>query len=232
MVCNQDLIFLHIPKAGGTSCTDYLCQTLKTPIFSSSIKSKFAEHHYDAQLIEGYSHETLEEIYQNEDTLFEQMGIKVKQIKNIFVVIRHPYELELSNYLFFRNGKNNVLRGPAFQVPHVLEKIDLAQGTFDHFVRDSGYFRDDAEGRGIRCEQYFLLDGEIPEQLTILRAEDLSEEFPRVTRQFRVRDDIPFPYVNKSGSASVATDDYLNKKTKRAIVEKHQWLFSNGFYNA
>ena len=29
MVINPDVLFLHIPKTSGTSCTDYLCQTLK-----------------------------------------------------------------------------------------------------------------------------------------------------------------------------------------------------------
>jgi hypothetical protein len=33
MVINPDVLFLHIPKTSGTSCTDYLCQTLKGPVF-------------------------------------------------------------------------------------------------------------------------------------------------------------------------------------------------------
>lgn len=230
MVINPDLIFIHIPKTGGTSCTDYLCQSLRPPIFCFSIKSMFKDKHFNARLLSGYSHETLEEVYSDKDRIKRETGIDVTTINHLIAVIRHPYDLELSNYSFFRNGRSNVLKGEAFQVPHILEKVQLAQGEFCEFVRASGYFRENENGNGFRTEDYFLINGKIPENLTLLRFEDLQHKFPIVTRQFRLVGDMDFPHSNKSAPTADSSTITLDEDTRHAIYEKHRWLFDEGYY--
>jgi hypothetical protein len=180
--------------------------------------------------LSGYSHETLEEIYADSERLKQETGISVMGINNIFAVIRHPYELELSNYSFFRNGRKNVLRGAAFQVPHILEKVELAQGSLCKFVERSGYFRDRETGQGYRTEDYFLIDGKIPDNVTLLRCEELDEKFQSVTAPFRVAGNIEFPHSNKSAPFKEFSTADLDGETKQAIYEKHQWLFDAGYY--
>ena len=230
MVINKELIFIHIPKTGGTSCTDYLCRTLTGPVFCFSIKSMFHDHHFEAKLVSGYSHETLQEVYADEERIKRETGISVSDIGNIIAVIRHPYELELSNYSFFRNGRTNVLKGEAFQVPHIMEKIELAQGSFRNFVEHSGYFRNDENGSGYQVEDYFLIDGEIPGNLTLLRFEELEEKFTSVVAPFCVNPALEFPHSNKSATLTEMSVADIDEPTKVAIYRKHRWLFDAGCY--
>jgi len=230
VVINPELLFIHIPKTGGTSCTDYLCQTLRGPVFCSSIKHQHADQHFGATLFEGYSHETLTEIYADRERILATTGIDPTRLRNVFAVIRNPYALELSNYLFFRNGRSNILKGPAFQVPHVQDKVALAQGSFEDFVRESGYFRDDIAGQQFRSEDYLTLEGHVPDFVTILKAEELGAVFPALTLPFRARNDIDFPHSNQSAKPGDMTLSDIDAATRAAIREKHQWLFDNGFY--
>ena len=158
-------------------------------------------------------------------------GIDPTKIRNVFAVIRNPYSLELSNYLFFRNGQENILRGPAFQVPHVQAKVKLAQGGFENFVKESGYFRDDIAGKKFRTEDYLMLDGEVPDFVTIVKVEELSMVFPGLTRSFRDTDDVKFPHTNQSGIPGGMRIADIDKRTRRVIRAKHRWLFDEGFYH-
>ena len=115
MILNPDILFLHIPITGGTSCTDFLCQVLKTPVFLSSLKQQIATDHFQANLIPGISHETLSELRAARSDIKERTGILLDDIKLIFAVLRHPYEIELSNYHFYRAGDTNVLRHKLFR---------------------------------------------------------------------------------------------------------------------
>ena len=184
-----------------------------------------AKHHFNARLLSGYSHETLEEIYADSARIESETRINVTNVENIFAVIRHPYDLELSNYVFFRNGRKNVLRGSAFQVPHILDKVELAQGSVREFVERSGYFRGDNSGRGYRTEDYFRIRGEIPDNVTLLRFENLEEEFPLAMAPFLAEKKMEFPHSNKSAPGEGISMDELDGPTKIAIYKKHRWLF-------
>jgi len=230
MVFNESLLFIHIPKTGGTSCTNYLCQHLAQPSFSSSLKSQTDEWHFNAKLLPGYSHETLSEAYSDYKNIYEQSGIDVRAIPALLAVIRDPVTLELSAYNFYRNGANNVLQARAFQVPEVKERIQLAQGGLKHFISHWGYFRNGFSGDGLRTEDYVTLDGELPENLTLLKMEYLDQQFTAVMRPFLGGQAHPFEPANVTKNPNKVTADDLDSETIECIYHKHRWLYDQGFY--
>jgi len=232
VVFNRQLLFIHIPKAGGTSCTNYLCQHLEGPIFSSSLKSTLEDHHFNAKLISGYSHETLEEAYGDHQRLLADTGIDIRDVPEVLAVIRHPYSLELSIYNFYRNGRSNVLQAKPFQTPEVAAKIELAQGDIKNFVERSGYFRTDSEGRGLRTEDYLMLDGELPTSLTLLKMETLDADFPASVKHLVSPTADSFERANVTMNPRKLTEDALDAGAREAIYQKHRWLFDSGYYEA
>lgn len=231
MVFNKELLFIHIPKAGGTSCTDYLCQKLTTPIFSSSLKSTLEDWHFKARLIAGFSHETLAEAYGDYQRTLALSGIDVRHIPHVVAVIRHPFNLELSIYNFYRNGRNNVLQAKPFRVPEVQEKIELAQGPIKNFVECSGYFRSNGDDSGYRTEDFLMIDGKLPENLHILRAEELDTTFTHLICRLTGLPASDFPRANVTANPKKATIDDLDPGARDAIYRKHQWLFDQGYYS-
>ena len=69
----------------------------------------------------------------------------------------------------------------SWRFPHVQDKVELAQGTFESFVRQPGYFRDDVAGQKFRTEDYLMLDSRVPDFVTIAKAEELNIVFPDLT---------------------------------------------------
>jgi len=119
----------------------------------------------------------------------------------------------------------------SWRFPHVQDKVELAQGTFESFVRQPGYFRDDVAGQKFRTEDYLMLDSRVPDFVTIAKAEELNIVFPDLTRPFRVTDDIKFPHNNQSGRRDGMSIGNIDKQTRGLIRAKHRWLFDEGFYN-
>lgn len=229
MVINPDVLFLHIPKTGGTSCTDFLCQALAEPVFLSSLHYQTSATHFQASVIPGISHETLGEIHESSGELARKTGILLDDLKLIVAVLRHPYEIELSNYHFYRDGNNNILRHKMFRDARTEWRIDLAQGDFAGFVRNSGHFRVGFDGADLRCEDYFLVGGKMDPRMRLLRAETLSVDFPRLLQPF-TRGDVDFPFTNRSRRESSTPFENLDGDLRQLIYLKHKWVFDNGYY--
>lgn len=235
MILTPDLLFIHIPKTAGMSCTDFLCEHLRGPIAYFSIKADLGTSTYrNAQVFPGFNHETLEEIYADRERMLNLSGMDVRKVSKILTIIRHPYDLELSTYLFFRNGHNNYLQ--VFKdSPNIAERIALAQCSFREFVVQSGYFRKESEtsigGRPYRMEDYFLLNGEMPPNVQILKFECLAESLPSAVRAFCASDfQDGFPHSNRSLGERQRMTVEIDDDVKALIIEKHQWVFEHSYY--
>ena len=229
MVLNPDVLFLHIPKTGGTSCTDFLCQALAEPVFLSSLNEQLASSHFRATLIPGMSHETLSELQGSSTQIKQRTGIALTDVKLIIAVVRHPYEIELSNFHFYRSGNRNILRNKLFRDERTVWRIDLAQGDFSDFVAQSGHFRTRVDGSDIRCEDYLLVNGEMDHRIKVLRSESLSTEFPRLVAPFTDRV-VEFPFANRSQRSAAAPFEDLGADLQQLIYLKHRWVFDQGYY--
>jgi len=231
MVINPDVLFLHIPKTSGTSCTDYLCQTLKGPVFLSSLLYRTTSVHFRASVIPGFSHETLEEISGARADIEKSTGILLDNIRLIVAVLRHPYDLELSNYHFYRNGNHNLAGSKIFRDARAEWRIGLAQGSFADFVANSGHFRVRSDGSDIRCEDYLLVGGKLDPRIRLLRAESVSTEFPRLLEPY-TQGAVEFPFTNRSRWEDAPPFEALDRDLQQLIYLKHKWVFDQGYYGA
>ena len=228
MILTRDILFIHIPKTAGVSCTNFLCEYLRKPIAYFSIHANFGKKEYrSARVFPGINHETLEEVYGGREKIIDLSGMDVNRVEKVLTVVRHPYDLEVSIYNFFRNAHRNTLQNLK-DSPSLADRIELAKGSFKEFVARSGYFRQDIS---YRIEDYFLIDGYVPSHVQILKFEDLSETLPTAVEPYLSGDfSGDFPHLNPSDNKGEKPVVEMDDEVKALIYEKHRWLFDHGYY--
>jgi hypothetical protein len=209
MLFDDRLLFLHTPKTGGMSITKFLIDnapnrfTLSAPAHAKPVPG--------VTLIPGRRHERL---HQAAERLAE-LGRGLKDFEAIMVVMRNPYETEVSHYHYERLG-------------HPWDKglaQDLAvAGDFRAFAREAPFY-----GRlPARIEDWYEIDGKAPANLRILRFENLKEElYGLVAKFYPISRELQTKNRTRHGSFR----NYLDPESEQAIYRKFQWLFDRGFYN-
>ena len=223
MVFTDDLVFIHIPKTGGMSCSRYLLRVLNGRIYNCHANA-------DEECCRLGRPDLVPVMDVNRHcTLAAAMG-HIQRVsgdqsdrqRTILAVIRHPASLE---YSFYRH----------LQKPHIAERrrkkspqlVELAMGDFKHFVAGAGYHRE-----GLRQEDYFLVDGKTPANLQLLRYEELAEAFPAADAAIMGKQpELPFPHLNPSGANSRELDTLLDEETLELVYQKHAYLFDEGYYS-
>ena len=74
------------------------------------------------------------------------------------------------------------------------------------------------------------LDGELPENLTLLKMECLDQEFTAFMRPFLGGEAYPFEQANVTKNPNKVTADDLDGEIIECIYHKHRWLYDQGFY--
>lgn len=222
MIFNADVLFIHNGKTGGISCARYLMQALPGPIYVCPANAKHIgtlrpENEF-ITLNDGVNlHCPLSaagaHMQRSADTHWSAM-------KKILVVIRHPLSLEYSFYLHL-------------QKPHVRERrknnpelLRLADGNFVDFIRYAGYHRE-----GMPQEAFFQIDGQCPENLEMIRFENLAEDFTRAAQPFiKAGTGAQFPHLNASKPQN-PLHELINDEVLELIYDKHRFMFDSGLYD-
>jgi hypothetical protein len=100
MVFNRDVLFLHVPKTGGVSVTNYLLQVLLAPVYyvtKGPIGQAAARE--GVSFIGGEAHQTLATARR----FLRGHGFELEQFPRIFATIRNPYDLAVSYYTYKRS---------------------------------------------------------------------------------------------------------------------------------
>ena len=152
--------------------------------------------------------------------MLRSAGFGLAAIKKILVVIRHPLSLEYSFYLHLQKPE---VRERRKNNPDLLR---LADGGFSNFIRHAGYHRE-----GMPQEAFFLVDGEYPESLELIRFENLETDFPKAVRPFvRIDVNANFPHLNASNPQK-PLHEIIDSEVLELVYKKHRFMFDSGLYD-
>src|SRR4029078_6237482 len=101
------------------------------------------------------------------EELLDEYGWRLEQFPAILACLRNPYELEVSRYAYLRKGH------PWDQ--GVSQELAMS-GEFERFSVDS------PPHAHRQLEAYFVLRGNVPDNLRIVHLEQISTELPAVLR--------------------------------------------------
>jgi hypothetical protein len=98
MVFSRDVLFIHVHKAGGTSVTHYLLETLPRPVYYVSRARHETENSEGLIHIHGHPHQRLDEAA----AFVRGHGFELAEFPLILAVVRNPYDIFVSHYAWQR----------------------------------------------------------------------------------------------------------------------------------
>lgn len=210
---------MHLGKTGGTSVSWLLCNTLKPPVFNvfeqKNMKNPKAQGY--EFILDGQRHANLPEA----KNLLGQYGMRPEDFKLIIILVRNPVDLELSHYRYLRKEKL-IKRATTGGANKIMERVIAAKKSFDAFARSylthyTGELKD-----------FFTLNDHVPENMEIVRMEEMKKVLPNLLRPFQTRSR-PLPHRNKSSNP--INNIALSNAALKKIYLKYQWIYDHGFYN-
>ena len=213
MLFNQDLLFLHVPKTAGMAVSQKLLEILPKPIYCALPDYARDKIHNPPKIIAsvGRRHGNLQQAQE----WVAKYDKTLASFKKIIATIRNPYAMEVSRYFYLRLGYPWD-KGKA-------QKIALAS-DFETFAVESPYF-----GRKLsQIKNYFLIDGITPNNLAVIKYEQLNSDLTKVLAELNITLNTPITKVNISKHKDY--HHYLTPKAEAAIYQRYQWLFDAGFY--
>ena len=214
---DKKLIFIHIPKTGGTSIeiffdmlhTEALCYTgwdIDQSTFPAHLKIRLGEHpkkHYEPQ---HYNPELLKLLIPDYDQYFK------------FTFVRHPYERMISEFYYSRKW--------TLRAPHSFSPIEFDQwcksylAVIDHSHKEpqSFYLNDDIQFIG-RFEQ---IEQDLKKLILLLSQKD---------PHFKELQDKTLPFTNHTGMPKAKLLDRLLPATKAYLFNYYREDFERLGYD-
>jgi len=149
-----NILFIHIPKTGGSSIEQYLCIKSNTKLMNLELfmsTSKLWDH--------SSQHATYQELYDKKDIL----NIDFNSIQ-IITAVRNPYERALSDLFFFKLININMNKD---EIYNSLDNYIQSVHSYDnHKLPQSNFIIDS--------------NGVIPSNIVILKTETLNDDMFRI----------------------------------------------------
>ena len=141
-------------------------------------------------------------------------NLSLEHFEKIFVVMRNPYELELSRYSYLQKNLPQD-RGRAQDI--------ALEGDFKKYLETAPFFGMTPP----RLDLYYHVNGYMPENLVILRYEHLAEGIERNLANF-LTPGYELPHENESAHESVA--EIYDSEMEELCYRRHRWFFDKSFY--
>jgi hypothetical protein len=187
----EKVLFIHIPKTGGTSIEKYLSKKYDIPLDIHSLWDIHARFRNGVS----YQHQTFLTIKKN-SKLFK---INFDENIKIFSAIRNPYDRLISDLFFYKLIDVN-------DTPQKVEKVIKV-----YLYGGNKYLRDNH----VIPQHLFLIDetGEISKDIKILKTETLNEDMESIGfSNFNIRENATENRKNYKA--------YLNKNSV-ALINKY-----------
>jgi UDP-N-acetylglucosamine 2-epimerase len=127
--------------------------------------------------------------------------------------------MELSHYKHIRKERVKKRIEKTYGIGNA--RVEIAKQDFDTFAKSSiTHFKGD-------LADFFTVTGKIPQNMHILKFEEISEAVTKLLAPFQNRH-ITFPHKNKSTEKvdlSMLSDDAILN-----IQKKYAWIYEQGFY--
>jgi hypothetical protein len=202
-----NILFIHIPKTGGSSIEQYLAYKYKIPLNNKSLfmflnKSTIISDGFNKKI--SLQHQTYDTIYKYRDILNVNFDNKLI----IFTIVRNPYTRIMSDLFHLKLIKKDSLKEEVFTIinkyiitiPHIYDNHNIPQYKY---IIDS--------------------DENIINNIKILRIESLKDDMKKIGfNDFNI-------YVNKNKLDINNYDNYLNDDSIKLInnfYEKDFILFN------
>ena len=210
MIWNNEILFIHTPKTAGMSMTRMLQQYLKRPVFlTEPVEQDTTEN--GVTHLPGQRHETLLDAA----SLLSYRNIRLESFRNIFTVMRNPYDLELSRYAYLKQGLPQD-RGRA-------QRIAL-DNDFRDYLRQAPILGMNPP----RLDLYFQLNGIMPENLVVLKFERLNQDISTFLSPYL---EPGYELHHENASKHDSYQDVYDQELEQLCFERNRWFFEKGFYS-
>lgn len=197
----HNLAFFHIPKTGGTS-------------FRKFLKRYLGEWEWIGRVT---NHEPL---FIKKDVMSSELFNSI----NIVTIIRNPIAAVVSYYtpLYSTSlSKGGKLRSHVIKkFPHLEEIYGL---SFNEFV--DWYINSDMI---YSYDEYLLVDGEIPDNVHIIKLETLKEDVNKILNE-ELKLNVNVNTIPRSNKSTVKKPT-IDQPSLDKIIERYAWVFDNDFY--
>lgn len=244
----DDVLFIHIPKCGGTACKFYMAQHLE------GLKWPRTEHHFAELAGRAVTDVKPEDIAAAKESV-EESGLPIGHIplrdiekytgrspdswERIIGVIRNPYEHQVSQWWFWREryamGHHHPHDVNAAQHPRIDTWLETELADFhiwyeqrfhpdEPFIKKPPTAQNGFADWGGYFPYWLAVDGVIPDNVMILRQEELSHQFPLALAPWI---DGPPPELGvRNQTAHASWEQYYNSARALEIVhQKFRWTF-------
>lgn len=228
MIFNEHIAFLHVPKMGGMSITNFLLNNLPGEIHLVVPEASF-EHAWQAVKFEdvrsrlhlhvGDRHERWHEA----QDLLAGLGFSLERFRKVLAVIRNPYTLERSHFQHLRKPATLKWRLGDGKEARLDTQLAMA-GDFHRFCQEAPFY-----GKlPSRIERYYTPDGRtLPGNLRLIRFESFEADLMREVEGFSLGRSA-LGHENASGRPGTkvpAVDMSFDADAEAAVFRKFRFLF-------
>ena len=199
----DNILFIHIPKTGGTSVEQYFCRKYKMRLDAKSLSSNRPIPKYNSSL----QHMTYETIINNKDEF------KLMENLTIITIVRNPYNRIISDLFYHKLITVNNSKDEVYNI--IKQYVTEYKGN--HNILQYKFVTID--NHNIPQYKFVTINKELIPNITILRTESLNYDMANIGyTDFNIKTN-----ANKN---DIDCYDYLNDESIKLINDFYDYDFT------